>query len=120
MRRARIGRPSLIGTAARTAVIAGTATAVSGAVAGSAQKKAAAQQATAQQAAAQQAAEMQAVAQEVAAQQVAAMQVQPAAVAPSSAPSDQIEQLKKLAELRQMGVLSEEEFADLKAKVLAG
>ena len=32
MRRTRRGRPSLIGTAARTAVIAGTATAVSGAV----------------------------------------------------------------------------------------
>ena len=52
MRRGRIGRPSLIGTAARTAVIAGTATAVSGAVAGSmqksAQQKAAAQQATAE------------------------------------------------------------------------
>lgn len=119
MRRARAGRPSLIGTAARTAVVVGTATAVSGAVAGSAQQKAATQQAAAQHAAAQQSAEMQAIAQQAAAQQVAAMQAQQPAAAPPAA-EDKITQLKKLAELQQSGILSEEEFADLKAKILAG
>ncbi len=100
MRRVRTGRPSLIGTAARTAVVVGTATAVSGAVADSAQQKAAAQQA--------------------AAQQVTAMQAQQEAANPPGGAIDQIEQLKKLAELQQMGVLNEAEFADLKAKILAG
>ena len=36
----RVGRPSLIGTAARTAVVAGTATAVAGKVSRSQQEKA--------------------------------------------------------------------------------
>ena len=81
-------------------MVAAPATAVSGAVAGSAQQKAAAQQA--------------------AAQQVTAMQAHQEAANPHGGALDQIEQLKKLAELKQMGIVSEQEFADLKAKILAG
>lgn len=96
----RAGRPGLLGTAARTAVIAGTATAVSGRVA-------AGQQAAAQQAAAQQAA------------------APPVAAAPPAAPpaaggltDEVIEQLKKLGELRDAGILTEEEFSAKKASLL--
>jgi hypothetical protein len=84
----------------RTAVIAGTATAVSGHVARN-------QQARADQA--QQAA--------------ASQQAQPAAVtqpapAPAAAEPDVIDQLKRFAELRDQGILTEEEFAAQKAKLL--
>ena len=99
----RRGRPSLIGraaqTAARTAVIAGTATAVSGKVAGR-QAAAAAPPAGPAQAAAS-----------------------PAAPAPAAAPramdDDAIARLQKLAELHQAGVLTAEEFAEQKARLLA-
>ena len=88
--RRRVGRPSLLGTAARTAVIAGTATAVSGSVA---QK----QQAATQQAATQQA------------------QAAPA----TAAGTDLMSQLQQLASMHQAGVLSDAEFAAAKAKLLA-
>ena len=130
MRKSSSGRPSLIGTMARTAVIAGTATAVSNSVSNSqqqkAQQKAAAQQAqaTAQQAQIDAAAQ-QAVAQHVAAQQATAPAAPAAASAdpaPAAAAADNpmIAQLKKLGELHQAGILSDEEFAAAKAKVLAG
>ena len=116
MRNSRAGRPSLIGTMARTAVIAGTATAVSGAVAGSqqqkAQQKAAAQQA---QAAAQQA-QLDAAVQQAVAQQVAAQPAAPAAAAADS--GDVIAQLKQLGDLHQAGILNDAEFAAAKAKIL--
>jgi len=83
----------LIGMAARTAVIAGTATAVSGRVA-HAQSERYAQQAQAQQAQAQQAA--------------------PA----ESAQDEQTAQLQNLAALHAQGVLTDEEFSAAKAKVL--
>lgn len=108
MRRTRSGRPSLIGTAARTAVIAGTATAVGTSVATSSRQRAQ------QQAAAQQsqidAAVQQAVAQE------AALQPQPQMVEPAV---DMVAQLQQLAELHQAGVLSDVEFEAAKAKLLA-
>ncbi len=99
----RRGRPSLIGraaqTAARTAVIAGTATAVSG--------KVAARQAGSQP----------------------AMPEPPAPVTPPEAPApaapggglsdDAIARLQKLAELHSAGVLTAEEFATQKARLLA-
>lgn len=117
MRRSRSGRPSLVGTMARTAVIAGTATVASGAVANSqqqkAQQKAAAQQA---QAAAQQA-QIDAAVQQAVAQQAPA-QPAPAAAA-AVAQTDVITQLGKLGELHQAGILNDEEFAAAKAKVLA-
>ncbi len=92
----RRNRPSVIGraahTAARTAVIAGTATAVSGAVAGRQAAKAA---------------------------PAAAVETAPAAAAPAAglAP-DAIEQLRQLAELKQQGILTEEEFSAQKARIL--
>lgn len=98
----RRGRPSLLGrtaqTAARTAVIAGTATAVSGKVA-------------ARQAAG-------AAPAPVAAEPAPP----PAAAAPAAAPGgltdEAIGKLQKLADLRASGVLTEEEFAVQKARIL--
>ena len=55
----RVGRPGLIGLAARTAVVAGTASAVSGAMAGNRQRKAQSQYEQEQYEAAQQQAAMQ-------------------------------------------------------------
>lgn len=95
----RVGRPGLVGTAARTAVIAGTATAVSGRVA-------AGQQAKMQQAA------------------PPAVQPSPPPDAPPPPPAatgitdDVVEQLTKLGDLRDAGILTEEEFAAKKAKML--
>jgi hypothetical protein len=109
MRRTRSGRPSLIGTAARTAVIAGTATAVSASVATSRRQRAH------QQAAAQQT-QIDAAVQEAVAQE-AAFQPQPQVVEPAV---DMVAQLQQLAELHQMGVLSDDEFEAAKAKLLAG
>lgn len=115
-------RRSLVGTAARTAVIVGTATAVSGAVSGSQQQKAAAAQQQAQNEAAQQQAQIDAAAQQAVAAQMAA-QAPAAEAAPAAAPAvtdDVITQLQKLGELRAAGVLSEEEFTALKAKLIGG
>ena len=114
----RMGRPGLVGMAARTAVVAGTATAVSGAVSGK-QQAAAQQQAEAQQyeAQQQQAAMQQAAADAVAAQQAAAPAAAPAA-ASGAGSSDVIAQLQQLADLKAQGVLSDEEFANAKAKLL--
>ena len=48
-------------------------------------------------------------------------QYAPPAPAPAAAPADDpIERLKQLAELRDQGILTEEEFTAAKAKVLAG
>jgi hypothetical protein len=114
----RMGRPGLVGMAARTAVVAGTATAVSGAVSGK-QQAAAQQQAEAQQyeAQQQQAAMQQAAAEAVAAQQAAAPAAAPPA-ASGAGSSDVIAQLQQLADLKAQGVLSDEEFANAKAKLL--
>ena len=103
------GRPGLVGTMARTAVVAGTATAVSGGVARRQQAKYADQDANA--AAQEQAAydQQQAMAQQAAAEQ--------AALAPQA---DVVTQLKELAALKDQGILTEEEFAAQKAKILAG
>jgi hypothetical protein len=112
----------LIGTVARTAVIAGTATAVSGAVAGSAQQKAqqqaAAQNAMAQQQAAEQQAQIDASVQEALASQAPTPQLQAPASNPGSQTDDTIAQLQKLGELYKSGILTDEEFAAMKAKLL--
>ena len=108
--------PGLIGTMARTAVVAGTATATVGAtkkMMGGGQQQAAAQQAAAEQAAAeQQMAEMQA--------QQAAFEAQPAAqVVPAADSLDaQLVQIQKLAVLKEQGLLTEEEFTAKKAQIL--
>ncbi len=89
-------RRPVLRTVGRTAVIAGTATVVAGGVNRHQQAK---QQAAAQQAAPQEA----------------------AAPAPAAAPdSDElINKLKELASLKDQGILTEAEFNDQKAKILA-
>jgi hypothetical protein len=104
----RRGRPGLLGTAGRTAVVAGTATATANAVNRHAQNKAAEKE----QAAANEA-------------QQAAAPPPPAPVAPAPAPApanaagdDVVSKLTELAKLRDSGVLSQEEFEQAKALVL--
>jgi outer membrane protein OmpA-like peptidoglycan-associated protein len=107
MRRAvrRVGRPSMLGTAARTAVVAGTATAVVGGVSHRQQEKA------------QQAADAQAY-QQMQQQQAMEAAAQQAA-APAAAPApDPIAELERLAQLKQQGILTDEEFAAKKAQIL--
>lgn len=109
----RMGRPGLIGMAARTAVVAGTATAVSGSVARHQQNKAEQQYEAQQYEAQQQQAAMNAAAQQAVAQQQAA--------APAAAPAggtDVVAELQKLAALKEQGILSDDEFAAAKAKLL--
>ncbi len=107
----RRGRPGLVGTMARTAVITGTATAVHGNMA---QRRQAQAQAGAEQQAAQQAAyESQA--------QVADMQAQISSMQAQQPPAedDMLSKLKSLGELHSSGILTDEEFAAAKAKLLA-
>jgi hypothetical protein len=92
----RMGRPGLVGTMARTAVIAGTATAVAGGVHNrQAQKAQAAQQSATPQA--------------------------PPPPAPAAEPAGDVDitgELTKLAEMKSNGLLTDEEFAAAKAKLL--
>ena len=120
MRRGRrMGRPGLVGTMARTAVVAGTATAVAGGVSrrqqGKAQAAAAGQQTDAAQQ--QQIDQMQAQLDQTAAAQQAAAAPAPAPAAGGMS-EDAISQLKELAALKEQGILTEEEFAAQKAKIL--
>jgi hypothetical protein len=99
MLRSRNGRPSLIGSAARTAVVVKTANAVN---ARDAQKQAARAQAAPAAA--------------------AAPVVAPAAAAAPAAgglTGDGIARLKQLGELHAAGVLTDAEFAAAKARILA-
>jgi uncharacterized protein HemX len=105
----RFGRPGLIGTVARTAVITGTAAMTAGAISHHQQQKYATQQEA--DAYEQQAAQQQAMQQQAAQQQAA-----PAA--PASDPL--IDKLNQLAQLHASGVLSDDEFSEAKAKLLAG
>ena len=92
-------RRPVMRTVGRTAVIAGTATAVAGGVSRHQQNKYAQQDAAA------------AAPQEMAA---------PAAAAPAAPDSDElINKLKELANLKDQGILTEQEFNDQKAKILA-
>jgi hypothetical protein len=97
--------PRLLRGVARTAVIAGTASAVSGRVQRRQAEKYASRDAN------------------IYAQQEQAYQQQvapapPAAPAPPEGQQDVIEQLKQLGELHTSGVLTDEEFAAQKAKLL--
>jgi hypothetical protein len=114
----RMGRPGLVGMAARTAVVAGTATAVSGSVQRHQAEKQQTQYDQQQYEAQQQQAQMDAAAQQAVAQQQAAMGVgaQQAAAAPASV--DIVAELQKLATLKEQGILSDDEFAAAKAKLL--
>lgn len=90
--------PGLVRGMARTAVVAGTATAVSGRVARRQNNRWAQKEE-----------------QQYAAQQAAA----PAPVpAPASGGESMIEQLKQLGELKDQGILTDQEFAAQKAKLL--
>lgn len=105
----RLGRPGLLGTMARTAVISGTATAVSGNVARRQMRRETERQA--------------AYAPPPQATQYAAPPTAPpapAAPAGGASTSDRIEQLRELGELKAQGVLTEAEFAAEKARILQG
>lgn len=110
----RRGRPGLIGMAARTAVVAGTATAVSGNV----QRR---QQARANEQYQQEAYEAQAQqdAMDAAAARAVANAAPPAPAAPAAPADDLMSKLTQLASLHSQGILSDAEFASAKAKLLA-
>lgn len=94
--------PGLLRGVARTAMIAGTATAVSNRVSRRQGNRWAAQEQ-----------------QQYEAAQYQQQQVAPqAAPAPAAAAADPIAQLKELADLRDRGVLTDQEFAAQKAKLL--
>jgi hypothetical protein len=91
--------PRLLRTVARTAAIAGTATAVSGRV----QRRQANKWS-----------------QQEAAQAPSEAAPAPVAAAPAAPAPSMIDQLKELGELKEQGILTEDEFAAQKAKLLAG
>ena len=99
--------PGLLRGVARTAVVAGTATAVSGRVQRRQAEKFASRDAG-----------IAAERQEAYDQQVDE-QAPPPPPPPAQPAADPIEQLKDLAALRDQGVLTDEEFAQQKARVLA-
>ena len=109
--------PGLLRGMARTAVVAGTATAVSGRV-----RRRQAERYTARDA--QIAADRSAAYEADMGYQQPAPAPAPVAAAPPppAAPSesDVIAQLKQLGELRDSGILTDEEFAAQKAKILGG
>ena len=107
--RRRMGRPGLVGTMARTAVIAGTATAVSGSI----QKK---QQAGAAQA--QAAAEQQAAQGAPPPPPPSPAQAVPQDAPPAAGSGDLMDQLERLGNLKTSGLLSDEEFSAAKAQLL--
>ncbi|WP_407317706.1 SHOCT domain-containing protein [Isoptericola halotolerans] len=91
----RVGRPGLLGTMARTAVITGTASATSRAMNNRANARAD-QRASAQ-----------------------AYDAQQAQHSPAATPADDtLSQLQKLGEMRSAGLLTDAEFAAAKAKIL--
>lgn len=124
--------PGVVGTVARTAVVAGTATVVakgvSGAMSGSEQR--AQQQAATEATTAQNQAEIEQMQSQMAAMQaqqaqaqMAAMQAQQVQAAPAQQPaaagvSDVTAKIQELANLKESGVLTDDEFAAAKAKLL--
>ncbi|MGW7066811.1 SHOCT domain-containing protein [Streptomyces sp. NPDC054855] len=101
----RFGRPGLLGTIARTAVISGTATAVSNRVERGIGRRDMRRQADAQ------------AQQQAWTDQVRAQTTVPSA--PASAPAtDRVSQLTALADLKAQGLLTDAEFATEKARVL--
>ncbi|WP_344737597.1 SHOCT domain-containing protein [Microbacterium awajiense] len=110
-----MGRPGLLGMAARTAVVAGTATAVSGNVARRQQRRA-------QDKYEQHEYEVQQEAAAMAPQSAPPPQyAPPAAPAAATAPApggDLVAELQQLAQLKAQGILSDAEFETAKAKLL--
>lgn len=103
----RMGRPGLLGLAARTAVVAGTATAVSGGIAAHQRRKAQSEYEAAQYEAAQHQAAL-----------AMARTVSAPAPAPASTLDDLVAQLQKLADLRTQGMLTDTEFEVAKGRLL--
>jgi hypothetical protein len=100
--------PGLVGMAARTAVVAGTATAVAGHVH---EKQSEKQEAKAEAAQAQ-------------AAQAAPPPPDPAPAPPAAAPASGgeeslLDQIERLGQLHAQGLLTDDEFAAMKAKILA-
>jgi Short C-terminal domain len=91
--------PRLLRTVARTAVVAGTATTVSNRVSRRQANK---------------------WGQQEAAQAPPEAAPAPVAAAPAAPASSMLDQLKELGELKTQGVLTKDEFAAQKAKLLAG
>ena len=132
MRRRMVGprRGGLVRAAATTAVVAGTATAVSGSVARHQDAKAQAQynQQMADQTAfesQQQIADLQAQMAMMQNQQAQAAMAAPAvsaygAAMPAAGGTDVVSKLQQLGELKTAGLLSDEEYAAAKTKLLAG
>jgi Short C-terminal domain len=127
-----VGRrgPGLVGTMATAAVIGGTAAAAGHAVDRRMDNKAAAKQqaSDAQYAAIQSQADMEAMQAQMAEMQAQqaqmAMQAQMAPAAPPPAPvaaakPDLMAQLQQLAQLKDAGALTDDEYAAAKAKLLA-
>ena len=112
----RIGRPGLLGTMARTAVVAGTANATVNAM--NRRQMARTQEATQQRAAEQAAFESQAQLAEMQAQ-MAQTQAPPPVVAATATGDDLMTKLQQLADMRAAGILDDAEFAAAKAKLLA-
>ncbi len=114
--------PGLLRTAATTAVVAGTATAVSKGVSGSMDQAAMSKQQQVPQSAANQAqAELEQMKAQLAAMQAQQLQADQAQATTAAAPSAQpelITQLQQLTQLKQSGALSEDEFQAAKAKLL--
>jgi Short C-terminal domain len=117
--------PGLVGTMARTTVIAGTATAVSEAVVDPQQGEQ--QQATAERPALDQQQETAAIQANQAEAGRSPTATAPATAAPAAAPAapaasanDLTTQLKQLADLKAAGALSDAEFKAAKAKLLGG
>ncbi|GAA5036594.1 SHOCT domain-containing protein [Microbacterium fluvii] len=108
------GRPGLIGLAARTAVVAGTANAVNAGMSNRRQQQAQSEWEQQQYAAAQQQAQMQAAAQAAVAQAAPP----PPPPVPAASGVDVVAELQKLAALKDAGVLDDAEFAAAKAKLL--
>lgn len=102
---ARAGRPGVIGTMTRTAVVAGTATAVASSVSRH-------QQAKAQSTTDAQAYEAQ--------QSMDAPPAAPPTPLPTGPSQADLEQLAQLGSLHQQGILTDDEFAVQKARILGG
>ncbi|MCR2808591.1 MULTISPECIES: SHOCT domain-containing protein [unclassified Microbacterium] len=107
----RMGRPGLLGMAARTAVVAGTATAVSGSVQRHQQERAQNEQYQQDAQAAAQQAQLDEAARR------AAQQARSAPV-PAGGGGDLVGELQKLAALKDAGILTDQEFTTAKAKLL--
>ena len=108
----------LLGGIARTAVVAGTASAVSGRVQRRQANKFAEKDAAT--AAKQQEAYDAQMAQQQPAYQEPVYQQPPPAAGGGGITNDAIEQLKELAALKEQGILTEQEFGVQKAKILGG